>query len=1599
MTFKSNKPVDSLALESSKPIASGKDLQSSIQQFNFKGLPTSVYLSQHINENAQITIPSGTTVYIDLKGYTLNLALNVKGTLVISNGTLSNKLTTVSTSVITANNIVFTGSQVSDGPVANSKFTSCVYPLDFNGNNPVTSTVIQGNVTGSGTITFNTLSGTNISLQGSINLLGTTLLDSVITITGDWVNTSELGTGTNILARNISTGSGNITGPGSSTDNAIARWDSTTGQVLQNSSAIVNDDGDLSANRPTIDLITNQTLTSSFTRFVITNKGAATRLDLTLPPATEGLDLSFSIWDSVGIRIIADAADTLVMDNYVSPVGGYIESFSIGDTIRLTATEGNTWYTLNKNDYHRYNSTVEIEDLQAQITNVSGLMIAGDAALDSYIDTVSGLLQDHIDDVSNPHNVTPTQVGNATAQWNANKLQGYDVIFNIAPVDGQVLTWDSHDDVWYAEYPYNFVDSTFNIRDQADGTKKVMFEVSGVTTGTTRTLTVPNQSGTIALDSDLNDLEAYVVLVSGSLQDQIDDINSELTVDLNDLQAQIVAVSGQRVSGDADLQIQITTVSGLMTSGDATNAANIVTVSGVLQTQINSRPVNTEAGIINSLLRYASSGLGAGVKNSPLTVDDFGVLSGHRRGVQNVTSLTTSLASSSTGTIYTNLGAAAQIELLLPSITSLTSNIYFTFVVHNSFGIKITANTGEVIAYRGTTTSPAGNIILDKVGDSITLVANPDLTTWHTIDTNIADLSGPTSSTDNAITRFDGTTGKLVQDSNVFITDSGVLYGNKTSIVNLTGNTTLTSADSNKLYTNVGATSLVEITLPTVVGNNGVQYSFVCYEDDGIDIDPQTGEYIVGIDGTATDPGTALRLDTPGDSITIVPVGDGLGWYCVAYNGKGVMDGNSVWGVSAATDGPPNPITATVSGTFLGFNGTTVQFMTTPAGVTDHTALTSIGTNSHVDIDSHIANTSNPHSVTASQVGNTSAQWNANKLQGADLVITTPLTGQVLTYSGTNWINVMPSAPGTGDVVGPGSATDNAIARFDTGTGKLIQNSNVTLDDDGDILFTNAGGNTIRNDTGKLSLGTASHDIEIVAGVNAGLAANGHVDLSADVDSNGAGTIRHTVSGTLQLVSDTFATSGLAPANTSTFVPEDESPEYYIVHQGNAPSIRHKVSPVVGGTSGLTELDLPPVYTSVKDVTTGVGFQPLIEETVSTAGEVAGKAVSADYMSLVLIAGGKALFTVDKTNGFRGLGSYSARLKRNPSAGTAALSFNNSNSSIGIGADTSSTISFYDSVGKTFTFGLDFFKGANVYGAGFSAAYIHREGERAVGPIYSFHDDTNSGIGSGAAGDMVSVFNGGVETFTFDTDNLQGVDAASDSKPYIRKGRDYGVQSTVIYGFNPSTGTGLSQYSGANTMSFHANGKAVFTLDGGTYPSLYGLDPGATSADQPKIRSFGGDTSSRPIYSFALSDNWGMSIEGAGVALINGGVAQINAMSDGIWEAASSIDSSTSTSNLTANAATANLHKWVASWSTSQTISIDNLTAGRFVEIWVKNTHGSAEPAVTIQASTTTSGHSTVSFAVGNGFANVSTGIKLSAGTWCLFRVRNVNGDFVGYML
>jgi hypothetical protein len=56
-----------------------------------------------------------------------------------------------------------------------------------------------------------------------------------------------------------------------------------------------------------------------------------------------------------------------------------------------------------------------------------------------------------------------------------------------------------------------------------------------------------------------------------------------------------------------------------------------------------------------------------------------------------------------------------------------------------------------------------------------------------------------------------------------------------------------------------------------------------------------------------------------------------------------------------------------------------------------------------------------------------------------------------LIYDGTNFQFANKSVSAAGDVAGPASSTDNAVARFDSTTGKIIQNSGVIVDDTNNV--------------------------------------------------------------------------------------------------------------------------------------------------------------------------------------------------------------------------------------------------------------------------------------------------------------------------------------------------------------------------------------------------------------------------------------------------------------------------------------------------------------------------------------------------------------------
>ena len=115
-------------------------------------------------------------------------------------------------------------------------------------------------------------------------------------------------------------------------------------------------------------------------------------------------------------------------------------------------------------------------------------------------------------------------------------------------------------------------------------------------------------------------------------------------------------------------------------------------------------------------------------------------------------------------------------------------------------------------------------------------------------------------------------------------------------------------------------------------------------------------------------------------------------------------------------------------------------------------------------------------------------------------------TGQVLSLSGTPtpgqlaWVN-----PATGNVIGPGSATSNAVARFNSTSGKIIKNSVVTITEEGDITGAHdiiASGNVeVAGDGKALKLYYGSYSVGLMAPY--GLNANSGYTLPAAIGQIG----------------------------------------------------------------------------------------------------------------------------------------------------------------------------------------------------------------------------------------------------------------------------------------------------------------------------------------------------------------------------------------------------------------------------------------------------------------------------------------------------------------
>jgi hypothetical protein len=223
-----------------------------------------------------------------------------------------------------------------------------------------------------------------------------------------------------------------------------------------------------------------------------------------------------------------------------------------------------------------------------------------------------------------------------------------------------------------------------------------------------------------------------------------------------------------------------------------------------------------------------------------------------------------------------------------------------------------------------------------------------------------------------------------------------------------------------------------------------------------VDLTASTGISVSG--GPITTSGSITVTNTAPDQTVVLNSGTGI-------STSGTYPNFTV------TNTAPDQTVSIASGTGISTSGTYPAFTVTNTAPDQVVALTGAGTtvvsgtypnftitstdSTTGTVTSVAATAGTGISVTGSPI-TTSGTLNITNTAPDQTVVLTAGTGISTsgTYPNFTITNTSPSLGG--DVVGPASATDNAIARYDTTTGKLIQNSLVIVDDTGSVTGVNA---------------------------------------------------------------------------------------------------------------------------------------------------------------------------------------------------------------------------------------------------------------------------------------------------------------------------------------------------------------------------------------------------------------------------------------------------------------------------------------------------------------------------------------------------------------
>jgi ribosomal protein L14 len=372
----------------------------------------------------------------------------------------------------------------------------------------------------------------------------------------------------------------------------------------------------------------------------------------------------------------------------------------------------------------------------------------------------------------------------------------------------------------------------------------------------------------------------------------------------------------------------------------------------------------------------------------------------------------------------------------------------------------VSSTDNAVTRWDGTTGTVVQNstVIIDDAGNvtGVTTLNTRDVARW---------VDGPAAggSTDNAIARWDGTTGRLIQNSVVAIDDTGAVTG-ITSIGGVPVSDFVRGPTPAVAVDNHIATW--DLTSGRLIQDSGLHIGDVCYNFDAEAITNNLPKFQNSTGRRLTDSGipaanvvqSSITLNSGVDNRLTRwdgTTGRVVQSSAVTLDDSGNITGATINGVNPSTwvRGPASA----VNGNLAAFSGTDGKAIF-DTGITSNSG--SLGSVVNVTMSGNLNGVVN---VTMSGTLNSRdpdefvrgpAGANDNRIARYDGTTGYLIQNSAVTLDDSGNISGVGTLNGAtigSWVVGPSSATDNAIARYDSTTGKLIQNSLLTISDSGDL--------------------------------------------------------------------------------------------------------------------------------------------------------------------------------------------------------------------------------------------------------------------------------------------------------------------------------------------------------------------------------------------------------------------------------------------------------------------------------------------------------------------------------------------------------------------